>query len=285
LLAACGDDDDMPADSGSTMDAATDDDSGDNPVGAACDLTGSWVSQHNTRNTALGAPQLATNWNYHRIEQTGDSFTIVASYDCGYVVRGTTDVSLSDATLEAMAQKSTAAVGTHGTFAPTEDGEGCDLRFDRIYNIRGANKARFLDDVWRVGDPPKPLDEFPLPTNEAEGMEDWDEDGHEGLTQLTGLGNRYHAQIDWSAFHGTVPQHASQFGGDGVLTVDYDVREVLSQETPVFLRTSSTPMSPGYGYMARFDDTTVTAGTDDALATCRAVQAAAVAAFGNPPTP
>lgn len=271
------------------MDSSTDDtDSGersDAQTGPACDLTGSWVTQHHTRNTALGASQLATAWNYHRIEQVDGRFTIVASHDCGYVVRGTTDVALSDATLEAMARMSSTAVGSQGTFAASDEGNTCDLSFDRIYAIRGADKARFLDAVWQVGDAPRPLSDFPLPTNAAEGMEDWDEDGHEGLTQLTGLGNRYHAQVDWHAFHGQVPQHATTFGGEDMITVDYDVHEVVSEETPALLRTSSTPNSPGYGFMTRFDETTVAAGPDQELDRCKKVQAAAVAAFGNPPAP
>lgn len=250
--------------------------------GAACDLSGTWLAQHNTRNTALGAPQLAVNWNYHRIEQEGDAFTIVQSFDCGYVVRGTTDVSLSDATLEATARMASAAVGTEGTFAETINGEACDLSFDRIYAIRGANKAMFLDAVWSVGDAPKPLDEFAMPTNAAEGMEDWDQDGHEGLTQLTGIGDRYTAQIDWHAFHGQVPAYRAQFGGMGVITVDYDMREVVSEETPALLRTSSVPDPPGYGFMARIDEAV---DEEDPLAVCRRVQALAVEKFGNPPSP
>lgn len=286
LIAACGGDDD----GGNASDAAASDtDSGaddagtrDAQLGAACDLSGHWIAQHNTRNEALGAPQLATNWSYHQIEQDGDQFTIVASFDCGYVVRGITDVSLSDATLDAMARMASAAVGTRGTFAPTADGEACEFSFDRIYSIRGADKARFLDAEWSVGDAPKELDLFTMPTNAADGMEDWDNDGHEGVTQLTGLGDRYLAQLDWHAFRGRVPQHSSQFGGEGVVAVDYDVRESISQQTPALLRTSSTPMSPGYGFMARGDNTLQGLAP---LETCKRVQALAVQKFGDPPAP
>lgn len=289
LVAACGGDDD----SGGARDSAiADADSGANDGGAddayvsgACDLSGSWVAQHNTRNEALGAPLLATNWSYHRIEQDGDHFTIVESFDCGYVVRGITDVSLSDATLEAMALQASAAVGTQGTFAPAADGEACDFSFDRIYSLRGADRARFLDAVWSVGDAPKELDQFNMPTNAADGMEDWDNDGHEGITQLTGIGDRYLAQLDWHAFHGRVPQHTGQFGGDGVIAVDYDVREAMSQETPALLRTSSTPMPPGFGFMVRGDDTLPAQGAHRELETCKRVQAIAIQKFGNPPAP
>jgi hypothetical protein len=262
-------------------------DGGSTDARAACDLRGTWIDQHSTHNTALGALQIATNWSYHRIEQDGDRFRIVDSLDCGYVVRGTTDVSLADATLEAMALYSTNAVGTEGTFAPTADGENCELAFDRIYVIRGANKQRFLDAVWQIGDPPKELDAFDLPRNAMEGMEDWDEDGHEALTQLTGLGDRYTAEIDWHAMRGQVPQHSDRFGGEGVISVDYDGRESVSAETPPLLQASSVPMSPGYGYLARVDRElrVVEDGDHPELQTCKNVQALAVEMFGDPPSP
>ncbi len=287
-IVACGDDDGAGGAGGMSgaMDAGDlDGSAGDRDAGPPCDLSGSWITQHHTRNTALGAPQLATNWNYHRIEQTGDGFTIVESYDCGYVVRGTTDVSLADAALEAMARMSSAAVGTEGTFAVSSDGSACDLRFDRIYAIRGANKATVLDAVWQVGDPPVELDAFDLPSSAAEGMEDWDADGHEGVTQLTGIGDRYTAQLDWHALHGRVPQHADQMGGEDVIIADYDMREAVSLETSPLLRTSSVPMSPGYGFMVRVDPAAFEEAAQDPLATCRQVQTIAVEKFGNPPSP
>ena len=252
---------------------------------APCDLSGGWVAEHVTHNTALGAPQIATNWSFHQIEQHGDELTITESFDCGYVVRGTTDVSLSDATLEATARMASSSAGTRGTFKPTSDGEACELSFDRIYAIRGANRAKFLDAVWTVGDAPKPLDEFDMPSSAAEGMEDWDEDGHEGLTQLTGFGDRYTAQIDWHAYHGRVPQHAHSFGGDGVITVDYDAHEVVSAETPAILQTSSLSMTPGYGFLAHDDSLLVAEGAHRELETCKNAQALAVQEFGDPPAP
>jgi hypothetical protein len=299
-LAACGggdgdggmDADPEPPSAGSDAgsDAGAHDagsDSGREDSRAACDLTGTWIDQHITRNSALGAVQSATNWNYHRIERDGDRFRIAQSLDCGYVVRGTTDVALSDATLEAMARYSTNAVGTGVTFAPTADGEECELAFDRIYVIRGANKQQFLDAVWQIGDPPKELDAFDMPTNAMEGMEDWDEDGHEALTQLTGLGDRYSAELDWHAMRGRVPQRSDRFGGEGVISVDYDGRESVSTETPALLRVSSVPMSPGYGSLARVDDAlrVVESGDHPELETCRNVQALAIEIFGDPPPP
>jgi hypothetical protein len=117
-------------------------------------------------------------------------------------------------------------------------------------------------------------------------MEDWDHDGHEGLTQLTGLGDRYSAELDWHAFSGTVPQHSDQFGGEGVIIADYDSRESVSIETPALLQTSSTPIPPGYGSMARVEASEVEAtGDQKELQTCKNVQALAIEKFGDPPAP
>jgi len=261
-------------------------------VADGCDLSGAWVTQHVTTNTALGAPQLATNWSYHVFEQDGTRVRIVDSLDCGYVVRGTTDVALADATLEAMAVKATHAVGVEGTLVPTDGGQGCELELDRIYTIRGANRAMFLDSVWEVGDPPRPLSAFTLPSDASDGMEDWDHDGHEGITQLTGLGDRYTAQIDWYALSGTLPLVDGKLGVDpigtepGVIVADYDARESVSMETPALLRTSSVPAPPGYGSMVRADRLArLREGESPELETCRSVQALAVQSFGDPPKP
>lgn len=282
---------DASTDTGRDAGANDDSSSAAANVPEGCDMTGAWVAQHVTANSALGAPQLATNWTYLRLEQTGTALRVVDFLDCGYVVRGSTDVSLGDATLEAMAQKSTDAIGVKGTLAPTQDGKGCELAIDRIYSIRGADKAKFLDAVWKPGDAPKELSMFELPKGAADGMQDWDDDGHEGLTQLTGLGDRYTAQLDWHAFHGTLPLEdgvlgRGVLGGEGVLLADYDMREHVSQQTPAILQTSSVPESPGYAQLIRADALErKTSGESPELDTCKAVQAMALQHFGDPAKP
>jgi len=247
-----------------------------------CDFSGEWILQHVTHNSALGAVQTATNWHYHRIAQQGDRMTITASVDCGFAVRGTTDASLPDATLEAVAVRSPNATGVTGSSALSADGKSCVFAFDRAYSIRGADRARFLDSLWKVGDPPRDLSEFTLPTSAADGMEDWDADGHEGVTQTTGFGERYGMQIDWNAVHGQAPLDATEFGGEGVLALDYDVRDSVSAETPVLLQTSGIPMSPGYAFMARVDGELEPIDMQGALSFCKQVQSLAVAKFGDP---
>jgi hypothetical protein len=254
-------------------------------------MSGAWVAQHVTTNTALGAVQRSTNWSYLRFEQTGTQLRVVDALDCGYVVRGTTDVSLDDATLEAMARMSTNAVGVMGSVEPAGDGQSCAFSLDRIYSIRGANKAEFLDARWEIGDAPKPLSEFTLPTSEQDGMEDWDDDGHEGLTQLTGLGDRYTAQLDWHAFSGTLALEdgvlgAHALGGMGMLVADYDMLESVSQQTPALLQTSSVPEPPGYAQLMRADALVrESTGAHPELEACKQVQAFAVQHFGDPAKP
>jgi hypothetical protein len=256
-------------------------------VNPDCDLNGRWITQHVTRASALGTVQVATNWHLHRIVQQGERFTVSEGMDCGIAVRGTTDVSLSDATLEAVAVRSLDATGVSGRYALSADGQTCELQFERTYAVRGADRARFIDAVWKVGDPDKPLSEFQLPQGAADGMEDWDQDGHEGITQSTGFGDRYGMQIDWYAVHGVAPLRSSQFGGEGSLALDYDVRESVSSETSALLQSTGTSISPGYALMVRVDGelSVVEDGERPRLQTCKNVQALAVAKFGNPPSP
>jgi hypothetical protein len=255
------------------------------PANPDCDLSGSWIAQHITRNAAFGVVQVATNWQYHRIVQQGTRFSVMESIDCGFVVRGSTDVALSDATLEGVAVRSLNATGVSGTFAPSADGQRCALRFDRAYTIRGANRERFLEASWKVGDPPKDLREFTLPTGPDDGMEDWDQDGHAGVTQSTGFGDRYSAQLDWYAIVGEAPKRASHFGGEGALSLEYDLRESIAPETPPLLQTFGTPMPPGYAWLTRIDGEYdgFALGPSARLQVCKKIQALAIAKFGDPP--
>lgn len=252
-----------------------------------CDLRGGWLQQNELLNSALGSTQIATTWSYHRFEQQGTQVRVVQSLDCGLTVRGTTDVSISDATLEAVATRSPNATGVRGSFTRSADGSSCTLAMERTYSIRGADRERFLNAVWKVGDPPRPLSDFPLPMSKAAGMEDWDGDGHEGITVLTGLGDRYFAQVDFYATRGQVPLGSTQFGGKGVLFIDHDQRDVVSAETPLLLQAAGIPMPPGYAFMARVEGefSVPQAGEHALLDACRQVQALSVKKFGDPPRP
>ncbi len=260
-------------------------DSNNVPTDPECNMNGSWIMASSTINTALGASQIATGWGYLEITHSGDRFAVQRGYECGLVVRGSADVSMGDRTTEELAKRT--RWGREGSFKLDASGNACQFDLDRSYIIRGADADRFLWDLWQPGDAPKPLSEFTLPTNEAEGMEDWDEDGFEGITHLTALGDRYVAQLDWNEVSGSVPPDSDEFGGPDVLVVDYDSLEVLSSQTAIVLQVTSTPMPPGWAHWARVSPelVLVESGEHPELDTCKNAMALAVEKFGDPPRP
>ena len=258
---------------------------GDGGATGSCDLSGRWIEVQVTRATALGAAQKATNWFFHEISQDGDDFTITRSLSCGLKVTGTTTVTLSDATMEAIAKRASTSTGRTGSFAPTADGK-CAFVLHRGYTLYGATPGPFLTDHWKNGDPDKELDSFPpLPASADEGMEDWDADGKEGITLSTGLGPRYVAQRHWTSEQGMVPQgFDDRFGGDGVVVVTYDAQEKVSTQTSPLLQTGSTPINPGYSHFLRVDERLeeVTTGAHPERDTCKNVVAIALTDLPNP---
>lgn len=239
-----------------------------------CNMTGRWIAEQHVTAVALGSDQDTTTWYFYEFTQTGDRFTATRALNCGLVVDGTTTVTLDDATTEALAKNETAGPGRGGTFRVSNDGNSCELILDRMYNLRGANKATYLTNSWNVGDPPKPLSEFtPLPTAPP-GMEDWDGDNMDGITLRSGLGNRYVSQRDWNQHSGRVPTFASEFGGDGVISVEWDTQEGISTQTPPLLRVTASPAGNGWARYARADDTltVIDSGPRPELETCRNVQ-------------
>lgn len=241
------------------------------PASVACDMTGVWIAAQTTVSLALSADQVSTNWFYYDITQDGDTFTINKSLNCGFVVDGTTTVTLGEDTLEALAKYASAGLGRQGTFVETST--GCDFDLDRSYNLRGAAKTTYLTDHWNIGDPPKPLSDFPV-LPDGPGMEDWDEDGMHGISLTTGLGGRYVAQRDWNEHHGTVEKFSNQFGGEGVIAVPWDTQEMVSDQTSILLRATATPKGDGWAQYARVGDTltVVETGSRPELETCRNVQ-------------
>ena len=246
-----------------------------------CDMSGVWIAEQHVTSTALGSDQNTTTWYYYKITQTGDAFTVVDQLNCGLVVDGTTTVTLDDTTLEALATQEFAGLGRSGTFKPSADGAHCDFAFDRMYNLRGADKATYLTNSWKIGDPPKALSDFTALPTAPPGMQDWDKDNMDGITLRSGLGNRYVAQRDYNEHAGTVAQFAARFGGQGVITVKWDSQEGISQQTPALLRISATPKGDGWARYARADSTltVVTTGAHPALDTCHNVQQLAKTAW------
>jgi hypothetical protein len=253
------------------------DDAGDDTSGpdadtgeGPCDMSGIWIAEQHTVSLALGQDQNTTNWYYYSIEDSGDRFTVVEALNCGFVVDGTTTVYLGDETLAALAAQEMAGPGRGGTFRPTADDTQCEFGLDLMYNLRGASKATYLTSEWNVGDPAKPLSEFPAMPDAPPGMEDWDGDDMDGITLISGLGERYVAQRDWNQHAGDVPQFSAQFGGPDVVVVTWDSQEGISDQTSPILRTTATPSGDGWARYARADGQLTVGPTE--LETCRNVQ-------------
>jgi hypothetical protein len=242
-----------------------------------CDVTGAWIAElHTVSNSQLGGDQNTTNWFYFEFTQEGERFTATKTLHCGFLVQGSVTVRLSEATLGALAAREFAGPNRGGTFKPSASGATCDFTFERQYNIRGANKERFLTDIWTVGMPGKELEEFPnLPTTMEGGMEDWENDGKPAISlNVTGLisGTRLVAQRDWNEHVGTVPQFSNDWGAnDGRLTVKWDSQEAVSPETtPNILEQTAMPEGDGWSRFARAEGR-LTLGANDTQ-TCLNVQ-------------
>lgn len=266
-VAACAKDgvngDDVGDDAPDADPNQPDADVGDTP----CDMSGTWIAEQHTVSEALSTPQNTTNYFYFEISQTGDTFTVDRELHCGFVVDGTTTVTIDDATLAALASQEVAGPGRQGTYV--QEGDTCAFAIDRIYNVRGADKAAYLTDHWTVGDPDVALTALPALPDAPPGMEDWDGDNMDGITLRSGLGNRYVSQRDWNEHHGTTPTFAAEFGGEGVITVEWDSQEGISDQTPPLLRATATPSGPGWARYARAGGID---GTGTELEICRAVQ-------------
>jgi hypothetical protein len=102
-----------------------------------------------------------------------------------------------------------------GTMTPS--GSSCTFHLAKYYIVRGATVAYYVD-------PSKSMSvDMPVASGSSPGSEDWDNDGHAGITMtVTGIANGdiYAAQRDFSEYNGTVPQNAKAFevgvvGSDG----------------------------------------------------------------------
>jgi hypothetical protein len=257
-------DDESDDDGGAAVDAAA----VDAAVDQACNMTGVWIAEQHTVSLALGAQQRATIFYYYEIEQTDDRFTIVDAMHCGLVVDGTTTVTIGDETLEALARQEMAGPNRQGTY--TQNGDQCEFTLDRMYNIRGANKEQYLTDHWNVGDPGKELSTFPELPTEPPGMEDWDGDNMDGITLTSALGQRYVSQRDWNQHAGTTGTFAAEFGGEGVIVVEWDNQEGISEQTDPLLRNTASPSGDGWARYARAPNLEII--PDDDLQSCRNVQ-------------
>jgi hypothetical protein len=157
-------------------------------------MTGRWIVTHHNVVDGLGQLQTAHSWKYYEIEQHGEQLVITRGLHCG-------DDVVANTLLAANADMRSTWPGTlaHNDYramsgSSRTTAEGCEIAFAKHYTVMGATADHYRDP------------ERPLPTPEqrasatAPGWEDWDADGHPGVTLVISgavTGSLYTATRVW----------------------------------------------------------------------------------------
>jgi hypothetical protein len=142
-----------------------------------------------------------STWFYLEISQDGDQLEVVDSVDCGYgSVGGGMRAYTSTGAEPAFAEHNSQA-GRKGVMK--KSGELCDFRLDRFWTVHGVAEATYLPDgPFATYDLEEIKQRAPMPSmSNPEGVEDWDQDGHPGVTCFIGSdAARYAAGRNWSEY-------------------------------------------------------------------------------------
>jgi hypothetical protein len=176
--------------------------SGAAPGASACDMSGRWLVTRHEVADGLGQLQTSHSWLYYEIEQQGDLFTVKKGLNCGHgVVQRTllganVDMHLSWPAVLVKSRDD----GRTGTSKASAG--GCEIHFDKITRAEGVT-------VPYYNDPSIPLAAMnDQAMGTTPGWEDWDADGHPGITLvLSGgiTGEVYVAVRSYNELSGTAP--------------------------------------------------------------------------------
>ncbi|HVU03239.1 MAG TPA: DUF4215 domain-containing protein [Polyangiaceae bacterium] len=273
-----------------------------------CNIDGYFIARQTNyaRDTVLGQIQTSTNWYFYRFSQNGEAFQTEDSLYCGLSVSGTVNVSLGEGGYRALLHSN--QQGTSGVHGPRrgvlhQNGDSCELSFDRWYLVRGVEES-FLPDDFLADPTPAEMPKLPSesdpvhPTRtDVAGATDDDGDGLPGLgLQVTGAlpGVRSVVHRDWDEYFPD-PAHPNALGAIELTAIsDYDNEENVLSVTGcdpaacAFLVAGSTPARnvPGhvvFRYLgkslsdprvAAFTSTEFGADEDADLEACRRVREA-----------
>jgi hypothetical protein len=172
-------------------------DDGDMLGGGDCAMAGLWAVRSTTHLQAIVATTIA-NWYFIELAQDGESLEVVDHFDCGYGSSSTAGTGITSPAADVALAAHNLQIGRRGTLK--KSGGFCDFHLDRFWVVRGASEATYLpaerNDARSLEDMQAAL---PLPTDEApDGQEDWDGDGHPGVTFLIGSRDqRYSVSREW----------------------------------------------------------------------------------------
>jgi hypothetical protein len=232
----------------------------------ACDMTGRWILTHHVVVDGLGQLQTAHSWKYFEIEQQGEQLIIKRGLHCGDDVTANTllaaNVDLHSSWPGTLANNDYRAM--NGTSRATAD--GCEISFGKYYTVTGATAAYYRD-------PGHPM---PMPNQKASatapGWEDWDNDGHPGVTMVVSgaaTGSLYSATRVWHQLSTRVHDTAGLIKfpdnwNQEVSLLGYDGSELLTEQG-----VRAADMSLHFAEAARLDPSDA---QGDDTATCAAVR-------------
>jgi hypothetical protein len=235
--------------------------------GGACDLTGRWLVALRVVAEALGQTQASHNWFYYEIQQSGDQVTVTKGLQCGFEVKHVSvfgaDVDTSATWPSLLTHDSD--TGRMGTMTATAS--GCQFDLEKRYTVRGATLPYYMDPTTTM----PTVDQQATAT--APGWEDWDGDGHPGITLTVSgaaTGHLWCAQRDWNQYSGAVCNNATTFKVPATFDTGQDV---LGYDGSSLITGSSEPDPDATQNYVWFAKLAPTEATGDDTAICAAVRA------------
>jgi hypothetical protein len=216
------------------------------PPASGCDLSGHYLLTERLGLDGLGAKQTNNNWYYVELTQSGSTLTFAKSVSCGVKTEGAPPLQVTVDDKRAwpayMAQATYA--GRKGTVE--EGADGCAVTVERASIVRGATVEAYRDVSV-------PLPKLAQQATESEpGWEDWDEDGHPGVSlRISGIaqGVLYAATRSWSEYAGDIEPGASTFS----LGITWNqTRSTLGYEGSSLLTSDAVPDSDRSLHVAEF---------------------------------
>ena len=223
-------------------------------------MTGTWafhsVAHPLPDSNLSSAIQYSSSWVYYEFTQSGDSFEVTKSMNCG-AESGIPErlksamVTFSDATLDAiLAETMNSQIGRTGTFA--DDGAGgCEFSLEKWYSVTSLPASLASDAQADPG--------FVLPLDMSGHVSDaldWDNDGTPGIAYITeGLvsGIRHAIELSWNSFrsHDEYDHVPGQNSSDFDVRMDMDIAEYVTSATKEALKAGAI-MQPNSDNSARF---------------------------------
>jgi hypothetical protein len=220
----------------------------------ACRLEGAWMSEEVTTQIGLGDAirQRTTQLEYWFFAQDGLDVTTLRHLVCDISARNvgvlsTTETHYTTAYRDALRDHD-AQVGRPALIGETPDGT-CALSFAQGVQLRGATLDAFASSEKALPTTPQ--------KGEAPGVEDWDNDGHPGMTvQVTGAatGQLFTVLRSFDAPQGMLPVHASAFAVAESFRIERKVLGTIPASLPTAELTASPRRHDHYRAFLRLDD-------------------------------